>query len=75
MYRMGEIILSSFLIFFEYGSGVDLPLLSGAEEPALDSRFFNDSFFALEARSRARGASFSVFGLKSGLSGEETAGW
>ena len=57
------------------GSGVALALASGARDPAFDSRFLRDSFFALEARSRARGASSAFDDLKSGLSGEETAGW
>ena len=59
----------------DFGSGVARALLSGARDPAFDSRFLRDSFFALEARSRARGASSAFEGLKSGLRGEETAGW
>ena len=56
-----------------FGSGVALALVSGAMDPAFDSRFLRDSFLALEARSRARGAS-SLGALKSGFKGEETAG-
>lgn len=69
-----------FLLFFceelALGSGVALALTSGASDPPFDSRFFRDSFFALAARSRAIGASSDgLGGLKSGLRGEETAGW
>lgn len=59
----------------DFGSGVARALLSGARDPAFDSRFLSDSFFALEARSRARGASSAFEDLKSGLRGEETTGW
>lgn len=58
------------------GSGVALPLVSEASDPPFDSRFFRDSFFALDARSRASGASsWGLDGLKSGFRGEETVGW
>jgi hypothetical protein len=76
LYRIGESTASSFLTLpGPLVSGVDRPLDSGASEPPLDSRFFRVSFFARDARSRARGASSCVFGLKSGLRGEETVGW
>ena len=58
----------------DFGSGVALVLVSGARDPALDSRFLRDSFFALGALSRARAASSAFMDLKSGLRGEETAG-
>ena len=59
----------------DLGSGVALALVSGARDPAFDSRFLRDSFFAREARSRARGGSSAFEGLKSGLRGEEMVGW
>jgi hypothetical protein len=59
------------LVVFVFGSGVALEVGSAAREPPLDSRFFNDSFLDLAARSRATGASDFA---KSGLSGEDTAG-
>jgi len=78
LYRIGA-GASFFLCFCEvlaFGSGVALALVSGARDPPLDSRFLRDSFFALGARSRARAASSWGFdGLKSGFSGEDTAGW
>ena len=75
LYLRGAATLS-FLLCFEglaFRSGVALALVSGARDPPFDSRFFNDSFLALDARSRACGA--SSFGLKSGFNGEETVGW
>ncbi len=79
LYLIGAGMLPLLLRLLEVlalGSGVALALVSGAREPPFDSRFFSDSFFALEARSRARGASSWGFeGLKSGLRGEDTAGW
>ena len=64
------------LLGLAFGSGVALALVSGAREPPFDSRFLRDSFLALDARSRARGASSCGFeGLKSGFRGEEMAGW
>ena len=79
LYRIGAGGASFFLLFFSvpvFGSGVALALVSGARDPAFDSRFFRDSFFARGARSRARAASSWGFeGLKSGFKGEETAGW
>jgi len=80
LYRIGAGAASFFLLFCDvlaFGSGVALALVSGARDPAFDSRFFRDSFFALGARSRARAAASSCGfeGLKSGFSGEETAGW
>ncbi len=59
----------------DFGSGVARALVSGATDPAFDSRFLSDSFFALGARSRARAGSSDFEDLKSGLRGEETAGW
>ena len=79
LYRIGAGGASFFLLFFSvpaFGSGVALALVSGARDPAFDSRFFKDSFLARGARSRARAASSWVFeGLKSGFKGEETVGW
>lgn len=79
LYLIGAGALPFLLCFCEelaLGSGVALPLVSGASDPPFDSRFFSDSFFALDARSRARGASsWGLDGLKSGFRGEETAGW
>lgn len=74
LYLMGARSGSLFLLFADLGSGVALALESGAKDPALDSRFFSDSFLALDARSRARGASSWGLDLKSGFKGEETAG-
>ena len=68
-------VLLCLLGVLDFGSGVALALVSGARDPAFDSRFFRDSFLAREARSRARGASSVFEDLKSGLRGEETAGW
>jgi hypothetical protein len=79
LYRIGAGGASFFLLFCDvvaFGSGVALALVSGARDPAFDSRFFKDSFLARGARSRARAASSCGFGgLKSGFRGEETAGW
>ena len=79
LYRMGAGRLSFFLLLCEaldLGSGVARALVSGARDPPLDSRFFRDSFFALDARSRARGtSSWALEILKSGFSGDDTAGW
>jgi len=79
LYLIGAGALPFLLCFCDelaLGSGVALPLVSGASDPPFDSRFFSDSFFALDARSRARGASsWGLDGLKSGFKGEETAGW
>jgi hypothetical protein len=60
---------------FVFGSGVALEFESAAREPPFDSRFFNDSFFDLAARSRAWGASSLENLATSGLRGDETAGW
>lgn len=69
---------SPFFLCFVTGplkSGVDLALLSDGSGP-FDSLFLSDSFFALEARSRANGASSPGFeDLKSGFNGEDIAGW
>lgn len=77
LYLIGAGMLSVFFFLcgaLDFGSGIALVLVSGARDPAFDSRFFRDSFFALDARSRARGASSAFEGLKSGLRGDETAG-
>lgn len=76
LYRIGARASLLFLCFgvLAFGSGVVLELVSGAcSPPPFDSLFFNDSFFALEVRSRARGVS-SLEDLKSGFNGEETVG-
>lgn len=75
LYLIGARTLPPFLCFgvLAFGSGVALLLASGACKPPFDSRFFNDSFFALEVRSRARGVS-SLEALKSGFNGEDTVG-
>jgi hypothetical protein len=74
---MGARALLRFLFFcaLDLGSGVALALVSGARDPPFDSRFLRDSFLARDARSRARGASSGLEGLKSGFRGEETVGW
>ena len=74
MYLIGAGTLSSLLCFLgaDFGSGVALALVSGPSDPPLDSLFLSDSFFALDARSRASGA--SSLGLKSGFRGEDIAG-
>ena len=74
LYLRGEFSACPFFEGFDFGSGVALALASGAREPALDSLFFSDSFFALDARSRMLGASSDFWDLKSGLRGEDTAG-
>jgi len=67
----GTLELLLCLCGLDFGSGVALALVSGARDPPLDSRFLRDSFLALEARSRAMGASSGFEGLR----GEDTAGW
>jgi hypothetical protein len=76
LYLIGARASLLFLCFgvLALGSGVVLELVSGAcSPPPFDSRFFSDSFFALEVRSRAKGVS-SLEDLKSGFNGEETVG-
>ena len=79
MYRVGAGGASIFLLLLAaaaFGSGVALALASGARDPAFDSLFFKDSFLVRGALSRANAASSCGFaGLKSGLRGEEIAGW
>ena len=79
LYRKGVGAAGPFLALLElldFGSGVALALELDPIDPALDSLFFNVSFFALDARSRARGASSCGFeALKSGFRGEDTVGW
>jgi hypothetical protein len=76
LYLMGAGALIFLLCFLgaDFGSGVALALVSGARDPPFDSRFLSDSFFALDARSRASGASSCFGALKSGFRGEDTAG-
>lgn len=76
LYLIGVRALPLFFCFgaLDFGSGVPLELVSGAfKPPPFDSRFFNDSFFALDVRSRARGLS-SLEALKSGFNGDDTVG-
>jgi len=67
----GALVVLLCLCGLDLGSGVALALVSGARDVPFDSRFLRDSFLALEARSRARGASSGFEGLR----GEDTAGW
>ena len=78
LYLMGAGALDFRLCLFDmldFGSGVALALVSGARDPAFDSRFLRDSFFVLGTLSRATAISSTFEDLKSGLRGDDMAGW